>query len=159
MTDNGPQFSSEDFQRFAAEWEFSHITSSPGYPQANGKAESAVKSIKRMLKRVERAGSDPVLALLALRNTPMEGRQATPAQLLYSHRCRTLLPIAAQLLQPAVVSNARERLKVNKAKQAKQYNKQAKDLPLLNVDDTIRMQPMNGQSDWKKGVVVIVLPH
>ena len=133
---------------FVAQWKFSHITSSPSCPQANGKVKSAVKS-----------GSDPLLALLALCNTPMEGLQASPAQLLYSRRCRTLLPITAQLLQPAVVSNAREGLKVNKAKQVKQYNKQARDLPPLNVGDNIRMQTMKRQPEWKKGVVVDVLPH
>ncbi len=35
-SDNGPQFSSLDFAKFASSWEFNHITSSPRYPQSNG---------------------------------------------------------------------------------------------------------------------------
>ena len=43
VTDNGPQFPSE-------EWSFKHQTSSPGYPQSNGKAEQlhAVKTAKKL---------------------------------------------------------------------------------------------------------------
>ena len=135
VSDNGPQFSSEGFLGFSRNWEFTHFTSSPAYPQANGKAESVVKQVKRLLKRAQKAESDPMLALLALliRNTPMEGRQASPTQLIYSRRCKTLLPIAEQILQPEVVPQALEGLMSTRAKQAAQYNKQAKDLPQLKV--------------------------
>ena len=45
VTDNGPQFTSTDFKQFVKSWGFEHRTSSPGYPQANGSAEAAVKSL------------------------------------------------------------------------------------------------------------------
>ena len=44
MTDNGPQFDSAEFAMFAKKWSFKHDTSSPRYPQSNGKAENAVKT-------------------------------------------------------------------------------------------------------------------
>ena len=44
ISDNGPQFISEAFQRFATQWDFEHLCSSPGHQRANGKAESAVKT-------------------------------------------------------------------------------------------------------------------
>ena len=46
VSDNGPQYVSEEFQAFAQEWEFRHVTSSPHYPKSKGKAESAVKTWK-----------------------------------------------------------------------------------------------------------------
>jgi len=46
VTDNGPQFSLEKFSSFARCWGFELITITPHYPQANGKAENAVKTIK-----------------------------------------------------------------------------------------------------------------
>ena len=44
MSDNGPQWAAATFSKFADEWEFTHLTSSPYYPQINGEVERAVKS-------------------------------------------------------------------------------------------------------------------
>ena len=157
ITDYGPQFSCQQFREFAEEWQFCHTTSSPGYPQANGKAESAVKTVKRLLKRAFRSGSDPWLALLAVRNTPTEAMQASPAQLLFS-RAKTLLPSTDQLLQPHILADIEHRQKTAKAKQATAYNQTAKDLKELSKGQTVRMQPIKGK-EWKKAVVSRVLLH
>ena len=46
VSDNGPAYASEEFKKFADDWESSHVTTSPHYPQSNGKAESAVKHVR-----------------------------------------------------------------------------------------------------------------
>lgn len=45
MSDNGPQYSGSLFRTFAMEYGFTHVTSSPRYPQANGEAEQAVATV------------------------------------------------------------------------------------------------------------------
>ena len=50
-SDNGPQFSSSRSQQFCREWGVSHRTSSPHYPQSNGLAEAAFKSMKKLFRR------------------------------------------------------------------------------------------------------------
>ena len=73
VTDNGPQLASREFREFAQEWEFEHVTSSPYHSQSNGKAESAVKIAKKLVKKSKRSNTDIWKAILDWRNTPTEG--------------------------------------------------------------------------------------
>jgi transposase InsO family protein len=40
FTDNRPQFVCKELREISNEWEFEHLTSSPWYPQSNGKVEN-----------------------------------------------------------------------------------------------------------------------
>lgn len=53
-SDNEPQFSSREFSRFAAQYDFEHVISSPGFPRSNGLAEKGVQVIKKILKKHKR---------------------------------------------------------------------------------------------------------
>lgn len=92
MSDNGPQFASEEFANFARMWEFEHTTSSPHYPQSNGKAEQAVKVAKQILRKAKHAKSDPYLALLDYRNTPTQHVGTSPVMRLMGRRTKNTPP-------------------------------------------------------------------
>ena len=64
VTDNGPQFKSQEFANFAAAYEFEHTPTSPYNSKGNGKVESAVKTAKRLLCKATDAGTDPYLSIL-----------------------------------------------------------------------------------------------
>ena len=64
FSDNGPPFLSEDFKYFMKTWEISHHTSSPRYPQSNGRMENSVKVVKNMMSKDIEDHQDPFLALL-----------------------------------------------------------------------------------------------
>ncbi|KAJ8398705.1 hypothetical protein AAFF_G00419020 [Aldrovandia affinis] len=113
ITDNGPQFTSQ-FTRFASEWEFEHVTSSPRHPKANGKAESAVKIAKNLLRKAAHDGDDPWKAILHWRNTPTENMGSSPAQRLMSRRLKTSIPATNKLLEPVVVVGVTEKLRHRK---------------------------------------------
>ena len=64
VTDNGPQFSSHEFQVFARSWTFNHVTTSPRYCQSNGKTENAVRTVKRLFEKCKEIGVLEFQALL-----------------------------------------------------------------------------------------------
>ncbi|KAJ8348836.1 hypothetical protein SKAU_G00274250 [Synaphobranchus kaupii] len=117
VTDNGPQFSGMAFAAFAESYGFHHVTSSPKYPQSNGEAERAVKTVKGLLKKA----ADPYLALLAYRATPLQNGYS-PAQL--ERRLRTTVPTLPALLTPALPDGEVVVLKEKekKMRDAQRYN-------------------------------------
>ena len=154
VSDNGPQYVSTEFQRFSSDYGFKHTRTSPHHHQANGKVEAAVKEAKKVLRKAKAAGSDPYVALLNVRNTPMEVYGTSPAQLLTSRRTKTKLPTSEHLLRPRVVDNVVDKIQKRQANQRKHYNKGAQDLSPLQKGDVIRIQPFElGQKKWTKAQV------
>ena len=139
ISDNGPQFASKEFADFAEKLDFEHLTSSPGDSKTNGKAESGVKTAKRLLHKSIKAGKDPYLAILDYRHTPTQGMVSSPAQRLISRRTKTLLPTTQCLLLLKVTSpeHVKENLGHRQQTQAKYYNRSAKDLPSLSEGDVV----------------------
>ena len=45
-SDNGPQYAAKTFEKFAKDWGFQHIPSSPEYPRSNGLAEKTVQTVR-----------------------------------------------------------------------------------------------------------------
>ena len=94
-SDNGPQYASYEFARFASEEGFIDCTNSPRNPQGNGKAERTVPTVKAMLKK----SVDPYIALLTYRMTSLECGYL-PAQLLMGWQPRMSIIVMASTLQP-----------------------------------------------------------
>ena len=72
LSDKGPQYTSQEFSNFAKTYGVKLITRSPYYARATGKAEAAVKEVKKK--------SDLLTGLLDHRNTPPQGMTYSPAQ-------------------------------------------------------------------------------
>ena len=51
IPDNGSNYVSREFQEFPGEWEFLHLLSSPHHKKSKGRAEIAVKVMKKLLKK------------------------------------------------------------------------------------------------------------
>ena len=107
--DNGPQFASHLFAEFTKDWNLKHSTSSPRNPRSNGKAESAVKIVKGLLKHTKCSGQDPYLTLLVYRSTPVDSYLQSPAKMLYQHALCTTVPQRTRHKDPYAAAE-RERL-------------------------------------------------
>jgi len=150
-TDNGRQFTSDEFKQFASEWNFNHVTSSPNMPSSNGHAESAVKTVKRILRKAKDANTDPYMALLEFRNTPLPCGYS-PAQLLMSRRLKSTLPTTNKQLAPEVIDRktARESMQAARLKSKLYHDRNAKPLSQLNPGDRVTYQ--SGKV-WEPAVV------
>ena len=150
-SDNGPAYSSSEFRDFANSYGFEHITSSPRYSQSMGFIEKYVQICKNLLKKSKKSNSDPYLAILEYRNTPIEGINLSPTQMLMGRRARTQLPVNEKLLNPQYdgvkVQNA---LKEKQHTQKFYYDRGAKPLQQLNPDDQIRVR---NENKWEPATV------
>ncbi|UYV61221.1 K02A2.6-like, partial [Cordylochernes scorpioides] len=130
ISDNGPQFGLE-FKKFAKEYGFHHITSSPRFPQSNGFIESMVKNIKNQLKK----GRDPYLSLLGYRTAPLENGYS-PAELCMNRKLRTTVPTSPVQLQSRIPDlenlEMREKDQRHKKKTHFDIHHRARELPHLN---------------------------
>ena len=84
VSDNGTQFTSQEFQQFLKENGIVHITSSPYHPATNGLAERAVQMFKNgMKKTTEGTITDRIAkSLFNYRRTPQTTTGISPAELL-----------------------------------------------------------------------------
>lgn len=133
MSDNGPQYSSQEFADFAELYGFIHLWSSPHYPQSNGHAERAVKTIKNLLKE----SPDPCLALLSYRTTPLPWCGFSPAELSMGRRLRSDVPQVTDklLLQWPYAKGVRQKDGELKAKQKANFDQRHRARPLPELPD------------------------
>lgn len=153
ISDNGPQYASSEFRKFAKEWGFDHRTSSPGYPQSNGKAENAVKTCKLLMKKALEGKVDFFKSLIDWRNTPSAEIGLSPAQRMFGRRIRTMMPAKNCLLLPMELPDVQNQIVQSKVKQKAYYDRGSKPLKDLKCGDVVRMR-LPGQKKWTKGEIL-----
>lgn len=144
ISDNGPQFTSQEYKLFSQQWDFAHTTSSPEFPQSNGFIERTIQTVKHSLTKALSSEEDPYLALLALRTTPGKDK-LSPARRLMGRTPRTTVPSVKCPLK----SSKPEQIP---RKTITQYNSHARNLPELHPGDKVLLR---GDGKWsKKGEVM-----
>jgi hypothetical protein len=151
VSDGASYYTSQQFKDFAITWDFTHIFSSPHYPQSNGLAESYVKIVKMILKKSKQSGKDPAMAVLEYRATPLNIGYS-PAELLMGRKIRSFLPISPKQLIPKAPEpeQVKQLLSSQKDLQKSHYNKTATPLKPLSIGEPVRIQ----QDTWKPATVV-----
>ena len=173
-SDGGPEFKADVTAEFLKTWGVTHRVSSAYHAQSNGRAEVAVKSVKRLMRsNLGPAGTldtDRFLrAMLQFRNTPDPDCRISPAEIVFGK------PLTDNLLFTDYLSRAQysqrwqdawkakeEALRARFVRTSENLNEHARPLPPLEPGDKCFVQNQTGQhaNKWyRTGTVTEVLPH
>src|SRR5277367_3572717 len=144
VSDNGPNFISEEFERFCKQSYISHRLVSIYHPRSNGQAEIAVKHFKSSMKKIT-SSKDPGDALqkflFSYRTTPHTTTGKTPAYLMFRRELRT--PLAAVI--------PTEDSKVDQSQERQNKDTGIREVRAFAKDD--RVYAKIGK-DWIPGIVI-----
>ncbi len=105
-----------------------------------GKAEKGVHIVKQLLKKASEGKSDPYLALLSYRATPLE-HGASPAGVLMNRKIRTMLSFRMNTKRDKKGSAAvRQKQSALQKRQKTNYDIQTKMLKVLSKNDIARVE-------------------
>lgn len=149
VSDNGTQFTSQEFQRFLEINGVQHIRSAPYHPSTNGAAERFVQSMKHALKASQGQGSLHQRLnsfLLTYRNTTHSTTKATPATLLMKRQLRTSL----DLLKPP---RTKDTVLLNQQAQVERRKHRAKER-IFHPGDHVLARNYNSGPKWMPATVL-----
>lgn len=147
VSDNGPQFTSEDFQTFLRRNGIRHITSAPWHPATNGQAERFVQTLKQALRATQ---NDNITLhhklsnfLFAYRNATHATTNQTPAMLFLGRHLRSRL----DLLQP----NSRRTVQDRQLQQAQRACEGK--LRHFAIGQSVLARSYRGDHKWVRAIV------
>ena len=166
-SDGGPPYNAHEFNTFLQRWGIHHRSSSAYFPQSNGRAESAVKTMKRILTtNISPSGSldtDSVTkALLLHRNTPPQDMGVSPAELLFGRPLRDhMLKPVRMRLEWSELADMREMTYVKRNEHATRYHRRRSFDP-LSPGDVVSIQNQRGNHPLRwdaTGKIIERLPY
>ena len=146
-TDNGPQFTSGEFQSFLRTNYVRWLSTTPLWPQANGLVERTNRTVLKVLKiaTLEKANIQREFRkfLVAYRSTPHSGTGCTPFSLMFGREMRTKLPqLDYSASDPEV---ARDRDMEYKIKYKDYADKKAADSEIKEGDTVVMRNERQGK--------------
>ena len=166
--DGGPNLSSREIKEWLESCGVKLRLSSAYYSKSNGRAEAAVKSLKRLLKGNTERGAinnDKIAkALLQHRNTPLRDIEKSPAELALGRSLRDSvpMPLIRYNVDPKWAQNLRKR-EINMCKKnesiEQKHDEQSKNLTELKIGDEVYCQNTRNKLWDRSGIIVEVLPN
>ena len=147
VSDNDPQFTSDEFKTFVKINGKLHTTSAPYHPSTNGLAERFVQSFKQAMKSAkhDKGTLHTKLArfLFAYRNAPHSTTNETPAVLMFGRKLRSHLNILRPSTSSAVAA----------AQQRQADTRPPATRTSFNIGDKVLVRDYRGQQRWLYGTV------
>ena len=152
VSDNGPQFVAEEFQRFLKINGVRHIRSSAYHPSTNGAAERMVQTVKHALRsgqqRGDLIGHTLSVFLLQYHSTPHSTTGVSPSSLFLGREVRTRL----DLLHPDLASRV-----CKKQSEQKAYHDQHSREQSISLGQPVMVVNMRPGPKWLPGEVIYKL--
>ena len=148
-SDNGPPFNEDEFKRFACEFNFVHITSSPHFRLSNGFIKAMVKKVKNAYKKTDGSPNAQARALLQLQDTPISVDLPSPAEIF--HGWPTQGAVISRPSKLITIHQIWQRVIETQNKQKEQFDKahRAKDLWVLKLNEQVQFFPnKQGTGPW-----------
>ena len=114
VSDNDPQFVSDQFSKLIKKWDIVHRTSAPRNAQSNGQAERGVQTFKKLASK----NADIEAAVMSYNDSPLQNGYS-PAQLLMG---RSLNTMGYMVNNPVDVQKLRTYETEYRGKQSHHYN-------------------------------------
>ena len=157
VSDNGPQFISQEFTDFLKQNGVKQTLVPPYHPSSNGAAERTVQILKRALRKhaesVRRGGKKRSLkhqlanCLFQYRNTPHSVTGVTPSELFLKRKPRTKFSI--------LLPNMEEHILNQQGRQQRQHDKSHVKLRELSPSDSVNVRNTRGGVEkWVPGTVI-----
>ena len=165
-SDGGPPFNAHAYKTFLRNWDIRMRLSSAHYPQSNGRAEAAVKSVKRiLLGNINSTTGDlntdsAARAIMTHRNTPSQDTGVSPAVMLFGRPLKDHLPRLNQKLREEWETIADRREDALARRVTTVCPK--RELQPLVVGDAVQIQNQTGNrpNKWNTtGIISEVLPN
>ena len=152
VSDNGPQFTSQEFAQFMKGNGIKHIRSAPYHPSSNGLAERFVKTFKRTMEAGSKDGKSfsHQLAefLFCYRSTAHSTTNVSPSELFLQRKLRTRF----DLIRPDTGMFVR-----NKQAAQKSNRDQHSRYRSLNPGQEVMVRDFRHSNKWIPGVVLMKL--
>ena len=134
-SDNGPCYSSREFQQFLQCYSITHQTSSPNQPRSNGFIERMVGVTKKLMDKARKEGKLWISGLFDYRVTPQSGSIASPLQLMTQHTLRekNLPQLPSALGAPEMQQNCQELIRRQGNKPEREYQEFLPGTPGCNI--------------------------
>ena len=171
-SDGEPPFQGMEYTQFLENWGIRQRLSSAHYAQSNGRAESAVKTAKRILLDSTDASGRldcdcTARAFMTHRNTPVQDVGLSPTVMLFGCPIKDHLPNLWRTMptQPQWIEIRELREKAmakHHLRAAEYYDHHTQSLPPLSIGDSVLIQNQSGNhpTRWEKsGRVIEVLPN
>ena len=150
VTDNGSQFTSDEFSQYLKSNGIQHITTATGHPATNGQAERFVQTLKYSLKS---SGSTPQTVdkdlskfLMAYRNSPHSTTGRTPTSLLLGGNVKGRLDL--------LIPSTSKRVLKDQQKQVEYRNSKSKTRSFEMGDKVLAKDLRQNTSKWQYGTIL-----